>query len=61
LRSIKVARVDVSLPPGAISDNIEVTGAAPSPETGTSQGGQVIESKAVSAFAAYVGLGALSS
>jgi hypothetical protein len=48
--------VDVSLPPGAVSDNIEVTGAAPSLETGTSEVRQVIESKAANAFAAYSGL-----
>ncbi len=43
----QVARVDVALPPGAISENIEVTGTAPPLEASTSQVGQVIESKAV--------------
>jgi hypothetical protein len=44
----QVARVDVSLPPGAVSENIEVTGFAPPLETSTSSVGQVVESKAVS-------------
>jgi hypothetical protein len=43
----QVARVDVSLQAGAVTENIEVTATAPPLETSTSQVGQVIESKAV--------------
>jgi hypothetical protein len=44
----QVARIDVALQTGAVSENIEVTAAAPPLESSTSQVGQVIESKAVS-------------
>src|SRR5579864_8973185 len=45
----QVARVDVSMRPGAIAENVQVTGAAaPLLEASTSQVGQVIDTKAVS-------------
>src|SRR5579864_8267843 len=43
----QVARVDVSMRPGAIAENVEVTGAAaPLLEASTSQVGQVIDTRA---------------
>ena len=45
----QVVRADVSMRPGAIAENVEVTGAAaPLLEASTSQVGQVIDTKAVS-------------
>jgi len=44
----QVARLDVSMHPGAVSENIQVTAAAALLESSNSQIGQVIETKAVS-------------
>jgi hypothetical protein len=44
----QVARLDVSMRPGAITENVEVRTAAPLLESSTSQVGQVIDTKAVS-------------
>ena len=44
----QVARVDISMALGAVSERIEVTAAPPLVEAGTSSLGQVIEQKAVS-------------
>lgn len=44
----QVARVDASMRPGAITENVDVVGTAPLLEASTSQIGQVIDPKAVS-------------
>src|SRR5579862_2999930 len=44
----QVARLDVSMHPGAVNENIQVTAAAALLESSNSQIGQVIETKAVS-------------